>query len=61
LLVELLQPAREADRPALVPEVPFDLAGDCRRSEGGELVPEVRIEPVDRLYQTQEADLDYVL
>src|SRR5215471_7134080 len=61
LLVQLLEPPREADRPALVAEVATDLAQDRRRGERRELVAEIRIEAVDRLDQAQEADLDDVL
>src|SRR5262249_28037711 len=61
LLVELLQAAGEAYRPPLVAEVTPDLSQDRGRCEGGELVAHVRVEPVDRLDQTQEAHLDYVL
>src|SRR5205814_6678697 len=47
--LELLQAARYPDRPALVPEVPLDLADDGGRGVGGELHAALQVEPVDRL------------
>jgi hypothetical protein len=60
-LVELLQAARKANRPALVPEVALDLAEDRGSGEGRELVAEAWVEAVDGFDETEEADLDDVL
>ena len=59
--VELLEPAGNADRPALVPEVPLDLPDDVRGRVGGELDAAVDVEAVDRLDQADRAHLDEVL
>jgi len=48
-------------QPAGVAKVPPDLAENRRRRVGGELQFAVRIEAVDRLQQTDRADLDDVL
>ena len=61
LNVELLEPARDAHRPALVAEVALDLADDVRRRVGRELDAAVDVEPVDRLDQPDRADLDEVI
>ena len=58
---QLLQPARDPDRPALVPEVPLDLADDRRGGVRGELDAAVEVEAVDRLDQADRADLDEVV
>src|SRR5205814_2126874 len=61
LHVELLQAARNAHRPALVPEVPLDLADDVRGRVRRQLDAAVEIEAVDRLDQPDRADLDQIL
>jgi hypothetical protein len=45
------------DLPALVPEVPLDLADHARVGVRGQVAAEVRIEVVDRLEQADVADL----
>src|SRR5207253_1979146 len=59
--LELLQAARHPDRPALVPEVPLDLAHDGGRGVGGELHAALQVEPVDRLDQPDRGDLGEVV
>ena len=59
--LELLQPARDPDRPALVAEVPLDLADDRRGRVGRELDPALEVEPVDRLDQPDRRHLDQVV
>src|SRR5947207_8776423 len=59
--VQLLQAARNAHRPALVAEVPFDLADDVRRGVRRQLDAAVEVEAVDRLDQADGADLDEIL
>jgi hypothetical protein len=61
LQVELLQPARDVECPRLVTEVPSNLAHDRRHGIGRQLDPAVEVETVDRLDQTDRADLDEVL
>jgi hypothetical protein len=58
---QLLEPARDAHRPALVAEVPLDLADDRRRRVRGELHTAVRVEAVDRLDQPDRGDLGEVV
>src|SRR6266516_1546259 len=59
--VQLLQAARHADGPALVAEVPLDLADDVRRRVRRQLDAAVDVEAVDRLDQPDRPDLDEVL
>src|SRR5690606_35386456 len=59
--LELLQPARHPDRPALVPEVTLDLTDDRRGGVGGELHPAAQVEPVDRLDQADRRDLSEIV
>src|SRR5918996_3120364 len=59
--VQLLEPTRDAHRPALVAEVALDLADDVRRGVGGELDAALDVEAVDRLDEPDRADLDEVL
>src|SRR5581483_6813140 len=59
--VQLLQPARHLDRPALVAEIALDLADDRRRRVRRELHAALEIEAVDRLEQADGADLDQVV
>ena len=59
--VELLQPARHLDRPALVAKVALDLADDRRRRIGRELDAAFEIEAVDRLEQADRADLHEIV
>src|SRR5439155_15820888 len=59
--VQLLQTTRHAHRPALVPEVPLQLADDGWRGVGGELDLAIGVEPVDRLDQADRGDLDQVV
>jgi hypothetical protein len=47
--------------PALVPEVPLDLAGDARLGIGRQARAEHRVEVVDRLEQSDVPDLHQVL
>src|SRR5581483_1542263 len=61
LHVQLLQAARHAHRPALVAEVPLDLADDVRRRVRRQLDAPVEVEAVDRLDQADRADLDEIL
>ncbi len=58
---QLLEPARHADRPATVAEVPLDLADDRGSGVGRELHPAAGVEPVDRLDQADGADLEQVV
>lgn len=58
---QLLEAARHPDRPALVTEVPFDLADDGRRGVGGELDPALVVEAVHRLDQADGGDLGQVV
>ena len=59
--VELLEPARDAHRPALVAEVALDLADDVRGRVGRQLDAAVDVEAVDRLDQADAADLDEIV
>src|SRR5436190_2091956 len=59
--VQLLEAARHAYRPALVAEVPLDLADDVGRRVRRQLDAAVEIEAVDRLDQADRADLDEIL
>src|SRR6185295_120669 len=61
LHVELLETARDAHGPALVTEVALDLADDVRRRVRGQLDTAVDVEAVDRLDQTDAADLDEIV
>src|SRR5439155_13076730 len=58
--VQLLQPARNAHRPALVAEVTLDLADDVRRRIRRQLDAALEVEAVDRLDQPDRADLDEI-
>ena len=58
---QLLQVARDADRPALVAEVALELAEDRRHGEGRERGLARRVEAVDRLEQAERGDLDEVV
>src|ERR671916_91574 len=60
-LAQLLQPARHAHRPALIPEVALDLPEDVRRRVGRELDPAVHVEAVDRLDEPHGGDLHQVV
>jgi hypothetical protein len=60
-LLQLLDAARWPDHPAVVPEVPADLAADGRDAEGEERVAGMRIEAESRLGQRQVGDLFEVL
>src|SRR5207253_2154394 len=59
--VELLQSTRHAHRPALVAEVPLDLADDVRRRVRRQLDAALEVETVDRLDQADGSDLDQIL
>ena len=59
--VELLQPARHLDGPALVAEIALDLADDRRRRVRRELDAALEIEAVDRLEQADRSDLDQIV
>ena len=59
--LELLQPPRHPDRPALVAEVPLDLPHDGRSRIRRELHTAPEVEPVDRLDQPDRGDLDEVV
>ncbi len=58
---QLLEPARHAHRPALVTEVPLDLADDRRGGVRGELHAPVRVEAVHGLDQPDGGDLGQVV
>ena len=58
---QLLEVARDADRPALVAEVALDLAEDRRHRERRERRLAGRVEAVDRLQQPERRDLDQVV
>ncbi|GAA2927234.1 hypothetical protein GCM10020221_24000 [Streptomyces thioluteus] len=58
---QLLEAARHAHGPALVPEVPLDLADHGGRGIGGELHAPVRVEPVHGLDQADRGDLGQVV
>jgi len=60
-LHRLLQPARHLHRPALVPEIPLDLPHDGGRGERRKLQAPLRLEALDRLQQSDIADLDDIL
>src|SRR4029450_9050794 len=57
---QLLETTGHAHGPAAVAEVTLDLADDVRRRVGGQLDSAVEVEPVDRLDQTDRADLDEI-
>jgi hypothetical protein len=59
--VELLEAARDADRPALVAEVPLDLPDDVRRRVRRELDAPIDVKAVDRLDEADAAHLDEIL
>jgi hypothetical protein len=58
---QFLQGPVDMDLPALVTEVPLDLAGDARLSLGGQGAAEGRVEVVDGLQQADVAHLHQVL
>jgi hypothetical protein len=60
-LHRFLEPARDLDRPALVPEVALDFANDRGRGEGRKLQAALRLEALDGCEQADVADLDDVL
>ena len=53
--VQFLEPARHLDRPAVVAEVPANLAHDGRHRERHEVRPGVDVEPDHRVDQTRPA------
>ena len=59
--MQLLEPARKANRGALVAKMALDLAGDRQRCEGRELVAQVRVESLDRFDETEVPDLHDVV
>src|SRR5579875_4080663 len=59
--LEFLQPARYPDRPALVAEMPLDLAHDGGRGIRGELHAPIQVEPVGGLDQADGRDLREVV
>ena len=59
--IELLQAARNLDRPAFIAKVALDLADDRRRRVGRELDAALEIETVDRLEQPDGSDLHEVV
>src|SRR5262249_29445966 len=61
LQVQLLACARHPYAPALVPEMTLDLAEDRRHGVVDERRLAVRVEAVDRLDETDRADLDEVV
>ena len=58
---QLLEVARDADRPALVAEVPLELTEDGRHGERRERGLAGGIEAVDGLQQSERSDLDEVV
>ena len=59
--IQLLEPARDPDRPGSIPKVPLDLAVDRRDRVGRQVDAALELEPVDRLDQADRADLDEIL
>lgn len=59
--VELLEPARDAQRPAPVPEMTAQLAPDRRHRERAERRTPLRLEALDRLEQPEQRHLGEVL
>ena len=59
--MQFLESAGHLDRPAVVPEVPSDLAHDGRHRERHEVRPGVDIEPDHRIHQAHPRDLDQVV
>src|ERR1700674_4767186 len=59
--MQLLQPPREADGGAFLPEVALDLAGNSQGGERGEFETQVGVEALDGLDQAQVPDLDDVV
>ena len=60
-LGELLEVARNPDRPTLVPKIALELFRDRRHSERRERRPAFRIESIDRVQQPHRGDLNQVL
>src|SRR5207247_7512228 len=58
---QLLEVARDADRPRAVAEVALDLAEDRRHRVAGERNLAVGVEAVDRLDEAERRDLDEVV
>ena len=58
---QLLRRALDVHLPALVAEVPLDLAGDARLGVGGQAAADGRVEVVDGLQQADVADLHQLL
>ena len=59
--MQFLEPPRHLDRPAVVPEVPADLAHDRRHRERHEVRTGVDVEPDDRVHQADPGDLDQIV
>ena len=59
--VQLLEPARHLDRPAVVAEVPADLAHDRRHRERHEVRAGVDVEPDHGVHQADAGDLHEVV
>jgi hypothetical protein len=59
--MKLLHPPRHPNRPALVPEVPLQLADDGGGGEGRELQATSGVEALDRLEKAEQGHLDQVL
>jgi len=55
--VQLLEPARNPDRRCSISEMPLDLADDVRNCVGRQIDAAVELEPVDRVDQSDRADL----
>ena len=58
---QVLEVARNADRPRAVAEVALDLAEDGRHRVAGERDPALEVEAVDRVEQAQAGDLEEVV
>ena len=58
---QFLHGPRDVDRPALVPEVPLDLAADAHLRVGGQVAADRGIETADRLHQPDITHLHQIL
>jgi len=61
LQAQFLQPARNADRPGPVAEVPFELADDRGNGEVAEIDAPLGLEPVHGLDHADDGHLDQIV